>query len=338
MIDRTGAHPALVQAPVCSKGDGDVTKQKCVKIPSDILQALARIPWLEYRARAVLFLLSKTEQDWTCLTLSDWSCGTGISQSHMSETLKRLVRQHILKRTLPVGGKSKPAKYGFNRHFERWHDFPLVGSGGVGLPVSGKSKAAEPEQNRAEKNSDDFPLVGSGDPSFLYSLALAFDSPSTKEEVRKDVVPSTKEEIRKDVVKGIVNKKKIVKKRKGLTWESDHWEGITPEWIALLSRKFPTLDVLAEIHRQEAYTVTYHKHYVNGERTIGFWLLQESSHHKGDENGHKPEGRNQRFTVANHTDADYDNEQDVIVADTARPQRLDRPTDTGLHQGTPSGS
>lgn len=294
-----------------------MTKQKCVRVPSDILQALARAPWLEYRARAVLFLLSRAEQEWTCLTLSDWSCGTGISKQNMNRTLKRLLQQNILKRSVVSRDYSKTAKYGFNRHFERWQSYSQETTDHK-IVVSGDyCETAKPEQDTEKATPQSYSLETTDAPSLSLSLALAFDSPDTKEEPKNVQEKGTG--------------KKIARGR--VSWDSDHWEGVTAELLAFLSGKFPTLDVASEIQKQEAYMVLLGKRYVDGNKAILNWLLHAVQYNKGDEHG-----RNQRFTVANHTDADYDIEQDVIVADTARPQRLVRPTDAGLHHGTPSGS
>ena len=124
-----------------------MTSRKYVKVPSDILQALARVPLSEYEARAVCFLLTKSEQEWTCLTLSDWSCAVGISKQNMNRTLKRLVQQNIVKRSVVSGDYSKAAKYGFNRHFERWQSYSQETTDHANEVSEEQKRAEDVEQN-----------------------------------------------------------------------------------------------------------------------------------------------------------------------------------------------
>lgn len=200
---------------------------------------------------------------------------TGLSATTIGVSLASLVSSGLLERK--INGGSAPTIYVCVRSAEtkdiicsRSAD---TNSLSFALAQRTQTHKTEVPQNKSQTDESANVCVRSAEtnsqvaiPSLSLSLSLE-DSFDTKEEPEQ--IPKTK------------TRERIPKGR--LTWSSDHWEGVTPELLAFLSAKFPTLNVMAEIHQQEAYMVLRDKRYVDGNRAILNWLLHAVRYNKGDE-------------------------------------------------------
>ena len=115
-----------------------------LKIANSIAEALAHTQLSGHESRVLWFLFRKT-YGWSkkadVISLSQWMEGTGLSKSHVVDTLNRLVVRRIIRKAVPEIRNKKSQEYWFNKHANEWKSFPKTGtfpkSGIISFPKSG---------------------------------------------------------------------------------------------------------------------------------------------------------------------------------------------------------
>lgn len=115
-----------------------------LKIVNAVAEALAHTQLSGHESRALWFLFRKT-YGWSkktdVISLSQWMEGTGLSKSHVVDTLNRLVVRRIIRKSVPENGNKKRQEYWFNKHADQWKPFPKTGtfpkSGIISFPKTG---------------------------------------------------------------------------------------------------------------------------------------------------------------------------------------------------------
>jgi phage replication O-like protein O len=114
------------------------------KIAIGIAEALARTQMSGHESRVLWFLFRKTygwnkKRDF--ISLSQWMEGTGLTKSHVVDTLNRLVKRKVIFKTVPENRNARAQEYGFNKHYGEWKPFPKTGtfpkSGMLSFPKTG---------------------------------------------------------------------------------------------------------------------------------------------------------------------------------------------------------
>lgn len=119
-----------------------------LKIANSIAETLAHTQMSGHESRVLWFLFRKT-YGWSkktdVISLSQWMEGTGLSKSHVVDTLNRLVVRKIIRKAVPEIGNRKSQEYWFNKHANEWKVFPKTGtfpkSGILLFPKSGHTTA-----------------------------------------------------------------------------------------------------------------------------------------------------------------------------------------------------
>lgn len=104
-----------------------------LRIATELVRALMRLPLSNYEMRIVLCVIEKTygwnkKKDW--ISLSQFEANTGIKNAHVCRTLNVLVDKKILTKT---GSKYHP-HYAVQKDYEQWSTLPIQG-----VPIQDKS-------------------------------------------------------------------------------------------------------------------------------------------------------------------------------------------------------
>lgn len=119
-----------------------------LKIANVVAEVLAHTQLSGHESRVLWLLLRKT-YGWSkktdFISLSQWVEGTGLSKSHVVDTLNRLVTRRLICKAVPENRNATAQEYWFNKHSDQWKPFPKSGtfpkSGMLPFPKSGHTTA-----------------------------------------------------------------------------------------------------------------------------------------------------------------------------------------------------
>lgn len=159
-----------------------------LKIANVVAEVLAHTQLSGHESRVLWLLLRKT-YGWSkktdFISLSQWVEGTGLSKSHVVDTLNRLVARRIICKAIPENRNATTQEYWFNKHSDQWQPFPKTGtfpkSGMLPFPKSGHTTA---RVLTTEKYLKDLVEQSQLDPSL---------TPSKPKRKAKDVSPEVTE-------------------------------------------------------------------------------------------------------------------------------------------------
>ncbi len=194
-----------------------------VDIANEIVEALARVQLSGYESRVLWIIFRKTygwhkKEDW--ITNTQIAEMTGIAETHISRTIKILIRKNIVTRI----GK----KISFQKDYDRWKKLPKLVSIKK-LPILDK-KLPELVKKVTKNGRKKLPeLVGTKETKRNYTK-------ENIQKVRKAISASLKEKLEKKKANDIEFDQEL------LSWHGID-EDIFDDWV----KRFPNIDVPVEL-------------------------------------------------------------------------------------------
>lgn len=198
------------------------------KIANELLEAIVKMPMSDYEHRIFWLIIRKTygfkkKQDW--ISQKQIAEITGIRKSHVSRTIKNLIRKNMVVNTR-VGNKKI---LGIQKDYERWE---VTNSGKLPIQVTTKKLPIQVTGVTNSGNSE-----------------LPLQAP-TKETI-------TKETIQNNIYIAPTSKKKSeLNKKIVYNFENNKWEGISEDDIKLWNKAYPACNIPIELAKMKDWILS----------------------------------------------------------------------------------